>query len=95
MHPSEQDLKYLVSSHNLDDCPLTIHDVKNSHAIFGPNIAGVIGKTVRQKPDIVMTYYMAVPCDFLALHKCVTLVADVCFVDNIVFLITFPEVLNL
>ena len=35
-----------------------------------------------------MIGYVAVPRNFLALHKHVTLVGDVCFVDNVVFLVT-------
>ena len=45
-HPSERDLKYLVSI-NLNDCPVTIPDVNNAHKIFGPNLGGTRGKTVR------------------------------------------------
>ena len=90
-HSYEQDLKSLVRSHNLDDCSLTIHDVNNAHAIFGHDIAGVRGKTVGQKPDRVVTYYVAVPCDFLVLHKYVTLVTDVCFVSNAKILVTFSR----
>ena len=90
-YPYEQDLKYLVSIQNLDYCPLTIHNVNNARAIFGPDIAGVRGKAVRQKPDRVVTYYVAVTCNFLALHKYVTLMSDVCFVDNVAFLVTMSR----
>ena len=65
--------------------------MKNSNAIFGPNIAGVRGKPVRQKSEIVMTDYVAVPREFLELHKYVTLVADVCFVNNVAFLVTISR----
>ena len=50
-HTLSQDLEYLVSSNNIDDCPITVHDVKNDHASFGPDIAEVRGKTVMHKPD--------------------------------------------
>ena len=65
--------------------------MNNAHAIFGPDIAGVRGKTSRQKPDRVVIYYVAVPCNFLVLHKYVTLVADVWFVNNVEFLITMSR----
>ena len=73
---SDRYFKCLLSSQNLDDFPLTIHDANNAHAIFGPNIAGVRGKTFSHKPDRVITDYVSVPGDFLELHKYVTLVAD-------------------
>ena len=94
-HPSEQDLKYLVSRQNLDDCPLAIHDVNNAHAIFGLNIAGVREKTGRQKPDRFVTDYVAVPRNSLELHKYVTLVVDFFSSTMLHFWLPCPEVPNL
>ena len=62
--------------------------MNNAHGIFCPYIAVARGKTVRQRPDRVMTDYVAVPCDFLALQKYVTLMSDVCFIYNVAFLVT-------
>ena len=87
VHPSERDLKYLVSI-NLNDCPVTIPDVNNAHKIFGPILGGTRVKTVRHKPEHVTTDYVAIPMDFSALHRFVSLVADVMFVKNIYFLMT-------
>ena len=90
-HPSERDLKYLVSSQNLYECPLTIYDVKNAHAVFGTYIVGVRGGGVGKKTDRVVTDYVSVPRKFLVLYKYVTLVADVCFVGNGAFLVTMSR----
>ena len=87
-YPSEQDLEYLVNINNLDDCPITIHCVKNSHAFFCPDLAGVSGKTVSHEPDHFTIDYVFIPKDFLKFHRYVTLVSDVIFVNNIPFLIT-------
>ena len=89
-HPSERDIKYLVSI-NLTDCPVTIKDVNNAHKIFGPILGGARGKTVRQKPEHVTTDYVSVPREFLSLHRFASLVADVTFVNNIHFLITMSH----
>ena len=89
--PYEQGHKYFMSSINIYNCPLTIHDVNNAPVIFGPNIVRVRGKTFRKKPDRVMKYYVAVPRDFLEMHKYVTLVSDVCFVNNVAFLVTMSR----
>ena len=86
---SERDIEYLVSSKELDDCPVTPHDSQNANAIFcGPDTAGVRGETVRQAPQRVITDNVVIPGDFLKLHTHVTLVADVIFVNNIPFLVT-------
>ena len=41
---SEQDMEYLVSSKELDNCPATPYALRNANVIFGgPDIAGVGG----------------------------------------------------
>ena len=87
VHPSERDLKYLVSR-NLTDCPVTILDVNNNHKIFGPILGVTRGKAVRQNPEHVTTNYVAIPRDFLTLQRFVSLVAHVMFVHNKTFLTT-------
>ena len=89
VYPYERDIKYLVSS-NLTDFPVTIPDINNARKIYGPILCGTKGKTVSQKVDHVMTDYVAIPRDFLALHRFVYLVSDVMFFINITFLITMP-----
>ena len=87
-HPFACDLEYMVSTNNIDICTTTIHNVKNAHATFCPDIAGLRGKTVRHNPDHVMINYVSIPRYFLKLHKYVTLVDDVIFVNNILFLVS-------
>ena len=78
----------MVNRNSINDYPITIHDVKHSHAIFSPDFAGVRGKTVRHKLENVTMYYFSIPREVLKLHKYVTVVYDVTFVNNILFLIT-------
>ena len=67
--------------------PITAYYVTNDHTMFGTNLAGTRGKTVQQNTDRVVMHYFAVPKYFLKLHKFVTLVADVMFVNGATFLI--------
>ena len=55
--------------------------------MFGPNPTGIRVNTVRKNPDRVVLDYVAVSKDFIKLHKFVTLVADVVFVNGAPFLI--------
>ncbi len=48
--PSERHFAELVSENSI---PVTCSDLTNARAIFGPDLSGVQGKTVRQKPDRV------------------------------------------
>ena len=65
--------------------------MKNSSVILGPYLSGVRGKTVIHKPDHVTIYYVALPRDFLKVHKFVTLVTAVISVNNIPFMITMSS----
>ena len=86
-YPTERDMEALVSN-NLDNVPFTVTDIRNAKTIFGPDLAGVRGKTVRESPKHVVTDVVAIPRDFMKLHKFVTLVADVMFVNSVPFLVT-------
>jgi hypothetical protein len=56
--------------------------------IFGPDLASIRGKTVRQAPEPVVTDYVAVPQTLIEANKVITLAADVLFVDGTAFLLT-------
>ena len=62
-HPSERDLKYLVSI-NLNDFPVTTPDVNNAKKSFGPILGGTRVKTVRQNLEDVTIDYVAITRDF-------------------------------
>ena len=79
----------MVSSPNLENCPVTATDVSNACVIFGPDLPGVKGKTVCISPHRVETEYLEIPWDYYTLQKFVTLTADVMFVNGIPFLMTY------
>ena len=70
--------------------PIFASDVTNAHTMFGPNLASTRVNTVRQNPDRVVMYYVAVPKDFLRLHKFITLMKDVMFLNGAPLFITMP-----
>ena len=88
--PSERHFAELVSKNctALKTIPVTCSDLTNARAIFGPDLSGVRGKTVRQKPDRVETKESSIPQYFYGLHKFLTLTADVMFVNSVPFLVT-------
>ena len=57
--------------------------------MFGPDLAGVRGKTVRKKPSRVeKEEYVKIPEDFYKINKLVTITADLIFVNGNTFMIT-------
>ncbi len=59
--PSEKDYQGMVSGNMIKNCPISTSDVTNARAIFGPDLASVRGKTVRQAPAPVVAEYVSVP----------------------------------
>ena len=81
----------MASKKMIQNCPITASDVINYHTIFCLNLAGTRGNTVQQNLYRVVMDYVDVPKDFRKLHKFVTLVEDVVFVNDVPFLITVSQ----
>lgn len=45
-YPSEWDLKWILHSPQIKDCPVTVLDAEVAFKIWGPNIASLKGKTM-------------------------------------------------
>ncbi|KAL7480380.1 hypothetical protein ACHAW6_006074, partial [Cyclotella cf. meneghiniana] len=86
--PGLADYAGMVREKMIEDCPVDHVDLKNAHTIFGPDLASIRGRTVRRKPERVEVRVVAVPRDFLKLHRFITLTADIMFVNGIPFLLT-------
>ena len=71
--------------------PVTVNDVTNSRAIFGPDLPGLAGRSTRQKPKRVVPEYMGIPWELYERHKYVTLTVDVMFVNGIAFLVSLSR----
>ncbi len=88
VNPTEKEFAGLVRERLLTNCPVTVRNVDNANRIFGPDLANLRGKTTRTKPERVRVEYVQIPRDFVQLHKYVTLVAEVMFVNGLPFLVT-------
>jgi hypothetical protein len=94
-NPTEREFAGMVCEQILTNCPVTERDVDNATQSFGPDVANLRGKMTRTKPDRVRVEYLQIPWDFVQLHKYVTLVADVMFVNGMSFLVTSLRGLSL
>ena len=74
---------------------MTQKDVSNAFALFGQNLAGLRGKTVRHKPAHVEMDYVQIPQNLIETNKFVTLTADVMFVNSLPFVATFGQRIGL
>ena len=77
-------------SHNqTKNCPVDYKDVTNTYKIFGPDLAGVRGKTVRRKPERVVMNYVETPPEIRRRLSQITLTGDVMFVNKLPFFVTW------
>jgi hypothetical protein len=77
----------MVSSKMIKNCTVTPSDVATANKIFGPDLATLKRKTVRQTPSPVMTDYVQIPQESVSLNRNVTLVIDIMFVKGLPFMV--------
>ncbi len=94
-HPTNRNFLGMVHGGMISNCPMTANAVTNAHQIFGPDLAGVRGRTVRRPPEPVTTDYVQIPWVILERHQLVTLAVDVMFVNGVPFLVSVARGLNL
>ena len=79
----------------ITNCPVSPATVLNAYSIFGPNLAGVRGQTVRRPPESVTMNHVQIPKALLERHQRVTLAVEVMFVNEVPFLVSISRGLNL
>ncbi len=94
-NPTDKEFKGMVCERLITNCPVTMQDFENANSIFGPDLANLRGKMIRTKPEHVHIEYVQIPWDFVELHKYVTLVADVMFINGLPFLVTSLQGISL
>ena len=79
-------LKQMASMNGLKNAPICNEHVTNVTGIFGPNTAALEGKTVkRPSPQVLEDGRVNIPHEFHHSHHFMTLVADVFFMNGVVF----------
>ena len=95
-HPTSKELSQVVSSNfGITNCPINPIDVSTADVIFGPNLGGVRGKTVRKNPECVHGKILSIPRDFYTRHHFVTLTVDAMFVNGVPCLTTLSRKIKL
>jgi hypothetical protein len=94
-NPTKKELTGMVREKLIANCPVTVQDVHNTYRIFGPDLANLRGKTTRKKSEHIRVDYVEIPRDLVDMHKYVTLVADVMFVNGLPVLVTSSRGISL
>ena len=94
-HPSTNDLKTILQTNQIANCPISPADIVRAEKIYGPSVPILKGKTTRKTPDPVKSDYVAVPSQILAANKNVTIAGDIFFINKIPFFTTVSEHIKL
>ncbi len=94
-HPTDWDFLGMLRANYIFNCPVTETAVKNANQIFGPDLAGVRGRTVRRPPKAVRTDFVHIPHAIIDRYWLVVLTADIMFVNGVPFLVSLARGLNL
>jgi hypothetical protein len=86
--PSYADFVAIIKNNLLPNVNITIKDVEHAERICGKELGSIQGKTVRTRPDVVVTDYIQVPPEIMELHCEVTIAMDIMNIDRMQFLIT-------
>ena len=93
-HPTDRNFLGMVRACMITNCPVTVSAAQNANDIFGPDLAGVRGRTIRRPPEAVRTDYVQLPLYILERFRVVVLTADVMFVNRVPFLVSQSRGLN-
>ena len=81
-HPSTADLKNIIKSNMIMNCPVSVADVDRAEKIFGPSMPILKGKTTRTAPEPIVSDYVAVPRNIIEANKEITLFGDIFFINR-------------
>ncbi len=91
--PSRKDFMWILRPNQIKDSPVTVEDAMAAYKIWGPSVATLKGKTVRKKPEPIKNDIVSILKEIHELHKEVTLMNDIFFVNKIPFFVTLSRVL--
>lgn len=89
--PSEQQMCAIVNGRQLKNCDVGAQDIINARKIFGPDVASLKGKTVRQKEAHVEMAITPIPQDVMERHREVIVCFDVMYINSIAFLVSISR----
>jgi hypothetical protein len=76
-HPTNRKFLGIVCLNMITNCTVTESAIKNAHIIFGPNLAGVRGRTVRRAPESVRVDHIQAAKEHVPeIERCIPLIKE-------------------
>ena len=79
--PTVENFKVLLCMNAIQNCPVTVEDVKIAEHIFGPDMSSLKGKSMRRKPKPVRKDLVEIPAEITEKHHDIELCMDTMFVN--------------
>ncbi|KAL7463046.1 hypothetical protein ACHAXS_003419 [Conticribra weissflogii] len=86
--PTESEFAQMVRRNHLPNCNITPNAIKRANDIFGPDLAGIRGKTTRSRPKRVRNEIVPIPTQIVQQNRLIWLAGDVMFVNGVAFVVT-------
>ena len=86
-----------IKNNNINNCPVTVDNVRIAHKIYRTNMRNTKGKMTRKQPKSVIKNEEVESILVIVMneHQYVTLFSDIFFINRILFLITLLQHLEL
>ncbi len=91
--PSQKDFMWILRSNQIKDSPVMVDDAMVIYKIWGPSVAAPKEKAVRKRLEPIKTDIVSIPKEICELHKEVTFMINIFFMNKIPFFLTLSRVL--
>ena len=78
----------MVSSNMIVNFPVMPQYIKNADNIFGPDVPSMKGKSIRRRPEAIVSEYVKISKEILIMDMVLEVSVDVMFVNNLAFLVS-------
>ena len=88
---SERDFTNMESSNMIVNCAVTPQYIKNADKIFSLDVPSMKGKSVRRRPEALVSDYVEIPKDILSMNMGLEVSVNVMFINKLDFLVSVSK----
>ena len=78
----------------INNLPVTFPNIHNTNKIFGPDVPSMKVKSVRRRPEAVVSNYVEISKEILDMNTNLEVSVDVMFINKLTFLVSTSKRLN-
>ena len=86
--PTLQNLRMTTRQNIIQNGTITVVDIEIAEKIFGPDVSTLKGITTRQRPKVVVNYFIEIPREMIENNQELIMCMDIIFINQQVLLTT-------